>query len=161
MIPAGQRFGRLTVVGPVPSQGRGHQRYLCSCLCGNSKEILGTNLIQGRSTSCGCRRREIARKSHTTHGLSKSPESEAWRRMLCRVRNPNDRSYPTIGGAGIKVHEPWLKFEQFYEDLGPRPDPSFCLGRHDLNYDYCPDNVAWMPRNEYLARIQKERWNRR
>lgn len=48
---AGQRFGKLTVIKRVGESG---SKWLCRCDCGREREILGSNLRQGYSTSCGC-----------------------------------------------------------------------------------------------------------
>lgn len=51
---AGQRFGRLTVLGPV---GRTKGRaivWLCRCDCGNEIEVVGRSLRSGNTRSCGC-----------------------------------------------------------------------------------------------------------
>ena len=53
----GQRFGRLTVVEQVESKGR-YTRWLCQCECGNQKLVLGNNLINNSTKSCGCLRIE-------------------------------------------------------------------------------------------------------
>lgn len=36
----------------------GHSRYHVSCECGTEKTVLGTHLIQGKTQSCGCLKRE-------------------------------------------------------------------------------------------------------
>ena len=53
---SGQRFGRLTTLSPVDkkdSKYRG-KRWLCSCDCFRTVEVLGKYLVQGRVKSCGC-----------------------------------------------------------------------------------------------------------
>ena len=49
----GMRFGRLTVIGRVPSKSR-HARWKCLCDCGNYTEALSNNLRSGTKVSCGC-----------------------------------------------------------------------------------------------------------
>ena len=64
-LPAGTRFGRLTVLEPVPAdQPGGGLRYRLRCDCG--KEVLATraNLMSGYVTSCGCLHDELFRASH-------------------------------------------------------------------------------------------------
>ena len=55
----GRKFGRLTVVYKVGSDGFGHLVWKCSCDCGNNVDILATNLIRGYTQSCGCLHSEI------------------------------------------------------------------------------------------------------
>ena len=67
---AGQRFGRLTVIGRAPNKVirtylPGGDSYLnwvtmwhCKCDCGNEKDIESQSLRLGRTRSCGCYRKE-------------------------------------------------------------------------------------------------------
>lgn len=50
----GQRFGRLVVIKQQGFDKNRQAIWLCQCDCGNTKEILGSNLRKGRSKSCGC-----------------------------------------------------------------------------------------------------------
>ena len=52
----GQRFGMYTVIGVAESTPSGRRRWLCRCDCGTERIVLGANLRNGHSTSCGCRR---------------------------------------------------------------------------------------------------------
>jgi hypothetical protein len=54
----GLKFGKLTVVGLY---GRSKNKQLlwdCICDCGNKTIVLGRNISTGRTTSCGCYRKE-------------------------------------------------------------------------------------------------------
>lgn len=48
----GQRFGALTVLSREPDCKRTSWR--CKCDCGKETVVMSTNLIEGRTTSCGC-----------------------------------------------------------------------------------------------------------
>jgi hypothetical protein len=97
-----------------------------------------------------------------THGLSSQPGKsvpayDSWRSMIGRCYNPNDTSYSKYGGAGVRVCEPWLKFVNFFKDMGHRPD-GLTLGRIENSRDYCPDNCRWetptqQTRNRSIARL--------
>lgn len=51
----GERFGLLTVVKRVDmNEFKTKPRWLCSCDCGESVEVLRHNLISGNTRSCGC-----------------------------------------------------------------------------------------------------------
>lgn len=60
----GQRYGRLTVIGRAPNQGR-KVAWNCVCDCGNKVVVQSFNLIFGYTGSCGCYRRERAAQVHT------------------------------------------------------------------------------------------------
>lgn len=51
----GMRFGALTVIEEVPERHRGNVVWRCECDCGNIKDIVGYNLRNGNTTSCGCK----------------------------------------------------------------------------------------------------------
>lgn len=60
---SGKKFGRLTVLKYVGSKYLDKRKkmkgamWLCSCDCGNTKEIAGKNLRSGMVKTCGCRMR--------------------------------------------------------------------------------------------------------
>jgi hypothetical protein len=76
------------------------------------------------------------------HGKRHSSVYTRWASMLGRCQNPNKQSYRNYGGRGIKVCERWMKFENFYADMGD-PPPGLTLERLDVNGDYCPSNCTW------------------
>ena len=50
----GRTFGEWKVVSRVK---RGQQKYcFCICSCGTERVICRTNLVRGKTRSCGCRR---------------------------------------------------------------------------------------------------------
>lgn len=51
------RYGRWTVLDPETTY-RAHDKVPCRCSCGTEREIRRDALTQGRSTSCGCHKRE-------------------------------------------------------------------------------------------------------
>ena len=59
-------------------------------------------------------------------GLSKAdhlPEYIVWSSFKQRVYNPKHKSYANYGGRGIKVCDRWRNsFQNFYEDMGDRPE---------------------------------------
>lgn len=57
----GQRFGRLVVLhrDEDKPKGHGHKAYwVCQCDCGNIVSVVGTNLRNGKTQSCGCLQKE-------------------------------------------------------------------------------------------------------
>lgn len=46
----GRKFGKLTVIERVGNSG---SKWLCKCECGREKTVLGSNLRQGYTTTCG------------------------------------------------------------------------------------------------------------
>ena len=56
----GIKFGRLTVIKECGRDKGGNVRWLCRCECGNKVVVLGKNLRNSRTTSCGCYHKEKA-----------------------------------------------------------------------------------------------------
>jgi len=75
------------------------------------------------------------------------PEYNVWESMLTRCRNPRHHTYPAYGGKGITVCERWFSFDNFYEDMGPRP-PGYLIERKDRKGNYEPGNCHWASRWE-------------
>lgn len=57
----GRKFGRLTVIKRVGNNIRGEVCWLCGCICGNTKIVIGDVLRRGGTNSCGCLASESVR----------------------------------------------------------------------------------------------------
>lgn len=51
----GQKFGEWTVIKRISEKGEKDIYYQCQCSCGNIKNVRKSTLINGASTSCGCK----------------------------------------------------------------------------------------------------------
>ncbi len=71
---SGQRFGRLVAIEPVRVDKRRVAMWKCVCDCGKAIITSGTDLRRGKSKSCGCYAKDVARKvclkRNTTHGMT-------------------------------------------------------------------------------------------
>jgi hypothetical protein len=155
---AGQRFGRLTVVGDVGRTGRGYVRWLSLCDCGIETIVRADRLRSSETQSCGCLQRErvaisaaMVGKANRTHGHARygkmTPTYSSWRAAMSRCTNPNDAFFEYYGGSGVTVCERWTRFENFLADMGERPEGT-TLGRILDMGDYEPGNAFWMTASE-------------
>jgi len=154
VVTLGQRFGLLVVTetGLWISRKNGSRvsAARCRCACdGVEKVIAVVSLCVGDSRSCGCQQlRGLAsgRRPWHKHGLSYHPLYKIHYQIVARCTDPTHHAYPSYGGRGITVYEPWLDLATFIAwveaNLGPRP-PGQSLDRIDNDRGYEPGNLRW------------------
>jgi hypothetical protein len=152
----GKRFGRWTVIKRAGTDKRGQILWECICDCGNIRAINGWDLRNKKTKSCGCLRKEIS----TKHGMSAAQTYKSWANMKRRCNNPNNTHYENYGGRGIKIEDiRWLKFENFFADMGERPE-GCSIDRRNNNLGYFKENCRWatstvQSRNQRIRKTNK------
>lgn len=157
-IQAGARFGRWVVLSPPKYQGAS-LAHDCRCDCGTTKTVRADRLRNGASKSCGC----AARESLITHGFTcketrrESREYWIWNTMVRRCTNPKVKNWADYGGRGITVCERWMKFENFYADMGRRPSSKHSIERINNDGPYDPGNCTWALRSDQAKNKRNNR----
>ena len=149
-----KKYGRLTVISEVTPKDYGYRkrrRVNCVCDCGNKVILVLNNIRIGTTKSCGCLLTEINIAKNYKHGMTLSPEYQAWRSMFKRCNDQNSENYKYYGGRGITICKRWEKFECFYKDIGDKPTQKHSLDRIDNNGNYYKNNCKWSTPKEQTS----------
>lgn len=79
----------------------------------------------------------------------RSPERRAFFNAKNRCECKKASYYANYGGRGIRFK--FKSFEQWFQELGPRPSSLYSVHRIDNNSHYEPGNVKWATRTEQAA----------
>jgi len=135
------KFGHLTVLEDSYVEKR-WRYWLCECVCGSKKYVMGSNLTNGSTQSCGCKRRDMM----STHGDAGSRLWYMWCSMKARCNNVNNPEYKNYGHRGIFVCHDWScdysKFKEFALRNGYSGE--LTIDRVDNNDGYHPGNVRFV-----------------
>ena len=136
----GRVFTRLTVLSKAPNT---HSRvaWVCRCVCGTERTVIGQNLTRGVTKSCGCLNAE-ARKQRSASALHRQREYTAWSNMMNRCYDPKNKAFNNYGARGITVCKRWHVFAHFFRDMGYAPS-GLSLERRDNRRGYSPSNCYW------------------
>lgn len=160
---AGDCFGTWTLLSaPVKQPGAKNYTVEARCKCGLVKVLDSYSVTNENSKSCTA----CSLRTHGATALHKqTPEYVAWSNMIQRCYNPKNNNYKRYGARGVRVCDRWNpgaggSFVNFYQDLGPRPDPTYQLDKEALQPGstiYSPETTQWASRKDNNRRKRTNR----
>ena len=157
----GNKYGNLTVLR-LFRRNKGRLKWLCQCDCGNEIIVIGNNLKNGHTQSCGCYMKKRITETHTKHGDRKTRLYGIWTGIKSRCFNKNCSSYKNYGGRGISVCKEWLGsdgyiyFKEWALDNGYSDD--YSIDRINVDKDYSPDNCRWVDNSTQANNTRQNRY---
>ena len=154
----GKKFGRLLVKEQAGRNIHKQPMWRCICDCGELKIVAGFRLRYGKTSSCGCYRRELTKHKALVHGDHGTPEHRVWEAIKRRCLNKNSTQFKHYGGRGITVCSRWMKsYENFLADMGRKPSPKHSIDRINNNELYSPENCRWVTHTEQMNNTRSNR----
>jgi len=158
-----KRFNRLTVMKYAFTKN-GKAYWLCECDCSNTVILQGDRIKRGVTKSCGCFAVESSiqsgrNKKGRTWGkrlyIKHKAEYSVWCGMKRRCYNSNEDSFQYYGKRGIKVCQRYRNsFEDFFNDIGKRPNPRLQIDRIDNEGHYSCGKCAECKSNRWKFNIR-------
>lgn len=140
-----QKIGKLTLIRKI-NACRG-SKWECKCECGNSLIVKEYDLRQGNIKSCGCLKKEYAKKGNIIHGFNKTRIQEIHHAMKMRCYCKKHKYYKNYGGRGIKICDEWLGKEGLKNfgvwALENGYNDALSIDRINNNGNYEPSNCKW------------------
>jgi len=158
----GNKYNELTIISTFMKNGKKRCTMLCNC--GEQREAIVGNVVNGSIKSCkSCTAIRVSKQNSikaTKHGLSSSGLYQSWKCMKSRCK---DTTHPYYSKLNITYCSSWESFEGFknWAELNGWQE-GLTIDRINSKLGYNPSNCQWLTRKENSARANTGRipWNK-
>lgn len=155
----GEKYGKVLILDAKWDKKEQKTKVLGRCDCGSEKWWNNAHdLFSGKVISCGCHVSKITADRNRSHDMSNSAIYKAWAGMKTRATNHKCSYAKDYSLRGITLCERWMKFEEFFKDMGESFREGLTLERVDVNGNYCPENCCWIPASEQPFNQRRSRF---
>lgn len=113
-----KKFGRLLVLEPsIYRDKKGSIKWKCICDCGNECLVTEDNLVRGKTTSCGCKKKEICSNICNQVSLYQDT-SYTFLKFRKNVRSDNKCGELGISKLNNGKYRVFIGFKKKRDDLG-------------------------------------------
>ena len=144
----GNKYGRLTVIGPADRKGSKHRYWSCLCSCGNVTPIRHNHLTGQTVRSCGCSHFYTGNKHAAWKGYKSIPGTY----LSVVKQSARKRNLP----FEVSLRQMWNVFEHqkgkcalsgeplVFNKILRSTDGNASLDRIDSSRGYTIDNIQWV-----------------
>ena len=150
----GKRFGRLVAIEIEKRENKPHRNrvhWLCKCDCGNTASVVSSQLVHGKTLSCGCLVKETASRLGSQIGMRNAIGNRKydWRVTVNGKRLTLRSSFEVIFVKYLLKHH--IRFEYEPRRIQLAPDTVYIPDFH------LPDTDTWVEVKGYAT----ETWQRK
>lgn len=150
---SGRKFGLLTVLKRMPHKKGQCTRWLCKCRCGKTSVVPRSSLVNGLTTSCGCKRREMMFKGIGNLSLSywnRVISGARKRKLIVNISIENawkkymkQNKKCALSGVSIDIVRDYTKEHKLH---------TASLDRKNYKIGYTKSNIQWVHRDVNMAK---------
>ncbi len=151
-----KKFNKWTIIAHDVKDKWGSRQVKCLCDCGTVSVRRLNDVIYNKSLQCrkcGYKYQRLSipklksplsgKGNNYRHGKSGSLTYQIWCGMISRCNDSTSKNYKWYKSRNIRVCDEWLSFENFYKDMGDKPDKLY-IDRINNDLGYFKENCRWV-----------------